>query len=58
MPGKCQACEFTIIKSGAMTLSRFPQCNAFNRALMDEKSLPPLFPVGGGGGQWLQMIGA
>ena len=43
--------EFTIIKSGAMTLSRSPQW----RALMAEKSLSPLFPVGewgrrGGGG--------
>ena len=29
-----------------MTLSRSPQC----RAVMDEKSLSPLFPVGGGVG--------
>ena len=29
-----------------MTLSRPPQC----RAVMDEKSLSPLFPIGGGGG--------
>ena len=50
VPGKCQACKFIIIKSGAMTLSRFPQCRAFSRALMDEKSLPPLFPVGVWGG--------
>ena len=35
-----------------MTLSRSPQC----RALTDEKSLSPLFPVGGG--QWIQMNGA
>ena len=43
--------EFTIIKSRAMmTLSKSPQCRAFSRALMDEKSLSPLFPVGGGGG--------
>ena len=48
-----------------MTLSRSIQCRAFSRALMDEKSLSPLFPVasggGGGGGragQWLQMTGA
>ena len=47
-----------------MTLSRSPQCRAFSRALMDEKSLSPLFPigmcvcVGGGGGQWLQKTGA
>ena len=46
-----------IIKSGAMTLSRSPQCRAFYRALMDEKLLSPLFPIGGveGGGQCLQM---
>ena len=52
--------EFAIIKSGAMTLSKSPQCQAFSRALMDENSLSPLFPVGGGGrgGQWIQMIGA
>ena len=46
--------EFTIIKSGAMTLSRSPQCRAFSRAVLDEKSLSPLFPIGvfgvGGGG--------
>ena len=30
-----------------MTLSRSPQCRALNRALMDEKSLSPLFHVGG-----------
>ena len=36
--------EFTIIKSRAMTLSRSPQCRAFSRAMMDEKSLSPLFP--------------
>ena len=40
--------EFTIIKSEAMTLSRSPQCQAFSRAVMDEKSLSPLFPVEGG----------
>ena len=49
--------EFTLIKSRAMTLSRSLQCRAFSRAVMDEKSLSPLFPVGGGG-QWLQMTGA
>ena len=38
--------KFTLIKSRAMTLSRSPQCRAFSRALMDEKSLSPLFPVG------------
>ena len=47
-----------------MTLSRSPQCRAFSRAVMDERSLSPLFSVGvgwGGGrgsGQWLQMTGA
>ena len=52
--------EFTIIKSRAMTLSRSLQCRAFSRSLIDEKSLSPLFPVGGrargGGGsgyKWL-----
>ena len=43
-----------------MALSRSPQCRAFSRALMAEKLLSPLFPVGvcvggGGRGQWLQM---
>ena len=42
--------KFTLIKSRAMTLSRSPQCRAFSRAVMDEKSFSPLFPVGGGGG--------
>ena len=46
-----------------MTLSKSPQYRAFSSAVMDEKSLSPLFPVGvcvwgAGGGQWLQMIGA
>ena len=41
--------EFTLVKSRAMTLSRSPQY----RAVMDEKLLSPLFPVGvGGGGGW------
>ena len=31
-----------------MTLSRSPQYRAFSRAVMDEKSLSPLFPVGMG----------
>ena len=60
VPGKCRACDiaqiypvkFTLIKSRAVTLSRSPQYRAFSRAVMDEKSLSPLFPVGGGGGQW------
>ena len=30
-----------------MTLSQFPLCMAFSRAVMDEKSFAPLFPVGG-----------
>ena len=54
--------EFTLIKSSMMTPSRSPQYRAFSRAVMDEKSLSPLFPVGagegGGRGQWLQMTGA
>ena len=32
-----------------MTLSRSPKCRAFSRAVMDEKSLSPLLPVGGPG---------
>ena len=40
--------EFTIIKSRVMTLSMFPHCRAFSRVVIDEKSLSPLFPVGGG----------
>ena len=52
MTGKCQASditqinplEFTIINSRAMTLSM-----AFTRAVIDEMSLPQLFPVGGAG---------
>ena len=31
-----------------MTHSRSLQCRSFNRAVMDEKSLSPLFPVDGG----------
>ena len=54
---KCTSFEFTIIKSRAVTLSRSPQCRAFSRTVMAEKSLSPLFPVGGEG-QWLQMTGA
>ena len=61
VPGKCRTCDIMqiylsgiyYIKSRAMTLSRSPQCRAFSRAFMDEKSLSPLFPVdGGGGGRW------
>ena len=36
--------EFTIINSGAMTLSRSPQCRAFSRAVIDEKWLPRYSP--------------
>ena len=32
-----------------MALGMSPQCRAFWRAVMDEKSLNPLFPVGVGG---------
>ena len=50
--GKCRACDITQIfpcaKSRAITLSRSLQCRAFSKALMDEKSLSPLFPIGGG----------
>ena len=52
--GKCWACDIAqiypmkFIKSRAVTLSRSPQCRAFSRAVMDEKPLSPLFPVGGG----------
>ena len=53
-PGKCLAndfqqiypVEFTIIRRRSITPSRSPQCRAFSRAVMDEKSLSPLFPVG------------
>ena len=55
MPGKCDITqvypvEFTIIKRKAMTLSRSPQCRAFRKAVMDEKTLSPLFSVGGRSG--------
>ena len=40
--------DFTVIKSRALTLSRSPQYRAFSRAVMDEKSLSPLFPEDGG----------
>ena len=58
VPSKCRTCDiaqiypvkFTLMKSRAMTLSRSPQCRAFSRAVMDEKSLSPLFPVGRGWG--------
>ena len=61
MLSKYTPVEFTCIKSTAMTIRKSPKCWAFSRALMDETSLSPLFPVGGGGGggeQWLQMTGA
>ena len=67
LPLQCRACDviivmqiyarriyynkFTIIKSRPMTLSRSPQCRAFSRAVMDEKLLFPLFPIGGGRGR-------
>ena len=43
--------ECTVTKSRAMTLSKSPQCRAFSWAVMDEKSLSPLFPVGRGRGR-------
>ena len=69
VPDTCRTCtsditqnyipvEFIIIKSRTMTLSRSPQCRAFSRAVMDEKSLSPLFAVGAGRGHWLQMTSA
>ena len=39
--------EITIIKNGAMIVRRSPQCRAFTRAVIYEKSLSLLFPVGG-----------
>ena len=53
--------EFTIIKSGAMTLSRSQQCRAFSRAVMDKRIKScrhRCSPWGWGGGQWLQITGA
>ena len=35
-------------KEQGYSLSRSPQCMALSRAVMDEKSLSPLFAVGGG----------
>ena len=55
---KCAPVKFTLIKCRVLTLSRSPQCRAFSRAVMDEKSLSSLFPEGGGVGQCLQMTGA
>ena len=43
--------EFTIIKSIAMIPSRSLQCRAFSRAVIEEKSLSPLFPIGVGWGE-------
>ena len=56
--GKCQACAFAqiypveiiIIKSGAMSIRRSPQCRDFSRAVIYEKPLSPLFLDGGGSG--------
>ena len=45
--------EFTITKSGAMTLSRSPRCRA---VMTDEKSSSPLFPIGAGGGGWQRAV--
>ena len=42
--------EFTITKSRAMTFSRSTQCRTFSKAGMDEKSLSPLFHIGGSSG--------
>ena len=48
--------RFTLIKSRAMTLSRSLQCRAYSRAVMDEKSLSSLFPVGGGGSGYKRLV--
>ena len=64
VPRKCRACDIMQIyprgiydyKEQVMSLSRSPQCKAYSRAVMDEKSLSPIFPVGGV--QWVQMTGA
>ena len=48
--------EFTVTKSRAMTLSLSPQSRAFSRAVMDEKSLSPLFPVDGSGGHSYKLL--
>ena len=58
VPEKCQACAIaqiypvgiTIIKRGAMSVRRSPQCRDFSRAVIYKKSLSPLFLVGGGSG--------
>ena len=64
VPGKCDITQIYYKRAG-LWLSAGP----FTRALMDEKSLSPLFPIGGergagavvtndwwgGGVQWLQM---
>ena len=62
VPGKCRACvlcKYTPCEiysykeqgyDSYMTLSRSPQCRALSRAVMNEKSSSPLFPVGGWGG--------
>ena len=57
--GKCRACDTTqiyprgIYSYKKQGYDRPPLFRAFSRAVMDEKSLSPLFPVGvgGGGGQ-------
>ena len=49
--------EFTIIKNRAMTLSRSPQFRAFSWVEIEEKSLSPLFSIGGWGSSY-KLIGA
>ena len=57
VPYKCRASDVMQIypcgiyfykEQSYMTISRSPECWAFSRALMAEKLLSPLFPVGGG----------
>ena len=53
--GKCRACDVTQIyphgiyyyKEQGYDSQQSPQCRAFSRAVIDEKSLSPLFPIGG-----------
>ena len=52
---KCRACDITqkyprgiyYYKEQGYDSQQVPKCRAFSRAVMDEKSLSSLFPVGG-----------
>ena len=56
--GKCWACDITQIyphwiyyyKECGYTFQQVPAVRAFSKAVMDEKSMSPLFPEGGGCG--------